>query len=306
MKHIRIAVLFLTLSMILCACQAPWEKQDDSPDYDGAIYYLNKDRDDLVARGVNFDAENGQALADEMTKMYSLNADTADISPLPDGVVIESTDMSEGSLNVHFSTLFAQTSGLDRSVCLAALVRTYIQIPEVSTVTFFIGEDPLVDEEGEAYAGLTVSDFLCLSDDLPEPESEKVLTLYYGSGDGKTLSRVQVPYTPSVDQSRLRLTLTRLIEGPAYEEETRTVPAGTKILGVYVVTDTVYVNLSEEFSDLKSDLQPALAVYAIVNSIVENSEATHVQILIDGQAPDSYGGQIDLRFPLEEDLSLVK
>ena len=305
-KRISIAFLILAVSVLSCACQAPWQNKSNKPDIDGYIYYTNQDRDDLTAFGFDFGSATGQVLADLMTEKLSLSADKESISPLPDGVVIDSTELHEGTLNVRFSKLFEQVDEIDRYICLAALVRTYTQIPQVTSVSFFIMDEPLINEEGEAYSGMTAFDFLCLSDDLPATESQTALTLYYGNENGENLSKAQIPYTPSIDKSVVRIILMRLIEGPVYEEETRTIPEDTKILGVSVMGNTAYINLSKEFSNLSDDLLPDLSVYAIVNSITGNTDITRVQLLVEGKALDSYGGQIDLRFPLEEDLSIVK
>jgi hypothetical protein len=49
-----------------------------------------------------------------------------------------------------------------------------------------------------------------------------------------------------------------------------------------------------------------LTVYAIVNVVTANLPTVRrVQILIDGQEADTLAGHIDLRRPLERDVSLI-
>ena len=305
-KKAFICILILALTLVLGACRLPWEKGKEEEHVDGYIYYLNEGRSDLNASGFNFDSKTGQDLVDEITRRLTISADSADVSPLPDGVVIDSAVIEDGCLHISFNTLFSLVEDRDRLLCLAALVRSYTQVPGVSRVSFYVGDTPLTDEQGQSYADMTAEDFLCLSDKLPEVSDEKVLLLYYGDDKGENLVEEKVPVRPSIDESLVRLIVRRLIEGPAYEEEERTVPEDTAILSIDVIGLTAYVNLSSEFSDNATDLSPELAVYSIVNSLTANTDIEKVQILINGTASDSYGGQIDLRFPLEQKRSLIK
>src|SRR5947209_5168592 len=50
-----------------------------------------------------------------------------------------------------------------------------------------------------------------------------------------------------------------------------------------------------------------LTVYSIVNALTSNLPTiTRVQILVDGKEVDSLAGHVDLRRPLEADLTLVR
>ncbi len=308
MRRIRFicTCLLLVMPAFLTGCRAPWEDSANEEPVDGYMYYLDHDRDDLDAEGYSFDGKDGQSLADEITRRLTANSESEDISPLPAGVVIESTDISNNCLNVHFNSLFSQVEDQDKVLCLAALVRSYIQIPQVNAVSFFIGEQPLTDDREGVYEEMKAEDFFCPSPALPSVASQKVLTLYYGKESGEYLAKEQVPVMPSEDQSLIRTIMQRLIEGPAYEGEIRTVPDDTKIINISVMNETAYINLSADFSDGAMTVSPKVAVYSIVNSIIDNTEIKKVQILVDGAAMDSYGGQIDLRFPLEADRSIIK
>ena len=53
------------------------------------------------------------------------------------------------------------------------------------------------------------------------------------------------------------------------------------------------------------DILPKLTIYSIVNSLVEGTEATQVQITINGESKAKYMGTVDLSQPLKENLELV-
>jgi spore germination protein GerM len=87
------------------------------------------------------------------------------------------------------------------------------------------------------------------------------------------------------------------------------IPEGTTLRAFYV-TDSgdAFVDLSTEVSSRHSGGSSAelLTVYAVVNAVTANLPTIHrVQILIDGREADTLAGHIDLRSPLERDVSIV-
>jgi spore germination protein GerM len=87
------------------------------------------------------------------------------------------------------------------------------------------------------------------------------------------------------------------------------VPEGTRLRAFYV-TDRgdAFVDLSSEASSRHpgGSSTELLTVYAIVNAVTANLPTIQrVQILIDGREADTLAGHVDLRRPLQQDLSLV-
>ena len=54
------------------------------------------------------------------------------------------------------------------------------------------------------------------------------------------------------------------------------------------------------------DLNPEVAIYSIVNSLIANSSVTEVQILIDGERSVNYKNSVDLSRPLSWKEDLIK
>ncbi len=100
-----------------------------------------------------------------------------------------------------------------------------------------------------------------------------------------------------------------LIKGPQ-KNLLQTVPEGT-ILNAFFVTDdkTAYVDLSETIRDkhpggLQSE---QMTIYSIVNSLVLNiPEIEQVKILIGGRESMTLAGHIDLRFPFNANMLIVR
>ena len=88
--------------------------------------------------------------------------------------------------------------------------------------------------------------------------------------------------------------------------ESAVLPEGTKVLSVSVKDHICYVNLDAGFLDTTNVMNPEVPVYAIVNSIVDGSAISRVQILIDGKTDITYMGKINLEKPLSRNPNIVE
>ena len=84
------------------------------------------------------------------------------------------------------------------------------------------------------------------------------------------------------------------------------IPAGTKVLGVSVKDNICYVNLDDGFMDTTNVLNAEIPVYAIVNSVIDGSSISRVQILVNGQTDIQYMGKVDLSKPLSRNPNIVE
>jgi spore germination protein GerM len=135
-------------------------------------------------------------------------------------------------------------------------------------------------------------------------------TLFYASADGQALVPIRREVALAeglVPQGRE--ILTAQLQG-APSPYVSVIPEGTMLRAFYV-TDRgdAFVDLSLEASSRHPGGSSAelLTVYAIVNAVTANLPGVQrVQILIDGREADTLAGHVDLRRPLQQDLSLVR
>ena len=135
-------------------------------------------------------------------------------------------------------------------------------------------------------------------------------TLYYGSADGQSLVPVrrEVPLAEGLVPQGREIIGMQLQAAPS--PYVSVVPEGT-LLRAFYVTDRgdAFVDLSSEASSRHpgGSSTELLTVYAIVNAVTANLPTIQrVQILIDGREADTLAGHVDLRRPLQQDLSLVR
>jgi hypothetical protein len=133
--------------------------------------------------------------------------------------------------------------------------------------------------------------------------------LFYVSDDGMRLVGVErdVTFGEGVDQAREILAAQI---APVADPLVSAVPQGTSLRSVFL-TDRgqAYVDLSSELmmAHTGGTMNELLTVYTIVDALTVNLPAVRsVQILVDGKEVQTLAGHVDLRQPLEKNLSLVQ
>lgn len=134
--------------------------------------------------------------------------------------------------------------------------------------------------------------------------------LYYVSMDGLKLTAVdrEVAYGDGAAAQAQEIVNAQL--AAAAPPLVSAMPPGTALRALYLNDKgEAYVDLSKEVSAMHTGgtLDELLTVYTVVDALTTNLPAiTSVQILVDGKEVETLAGHVDLRQPLEEDLSLVE
>jgi Sporulation and spore germination len=139
------------------------------------------------------------------------------------------------------------------------------------------------------------------------PERKINATLFYISEDGLSLPGVQreIQFAePIVEQAR-RIVEAQLAEAPP--PYASSIPPGTSLRALFVgERGEAFVDLSAEVRTKHPGgaLDELFTTYAVVNALTVNLPAiTRVQILIDGKEADTLAGHVDLRHPLQKNLT---
>ena len=131
--------------------------------------------------------------------------------------------------------------------------------------------------------------------------------LFYVDPDGEHLTAVEqeVPYGEGTIEQAKRIVEAALATPPA--PYLSAIPAGTTLKALYLTSKgEAYVDLSPELQKNHpgGTTSETLTVYALVNTLTSNLPAiTGVQLLIDGKEIDTLAGHLDLRLPLEQNLT---
>ena len=174
-------------------------------------------------------------------------------------------------------------------------------------VSFYVDGQALTDSDGNAIGMMRAEDFVQNTGSSMDSYQTTDLTLYFADKGGKELcesEKTEVRY--NVNTTIERLVVEQLVKGTNASGMQSTVPKTTKILGVSVKEGICYVNLDSKFVTDSYDLNPEVAIYSIVNSVIVNGNVTKVQILIDGASDVVYKNTIDLSRPLEWNVNILE
>ena len=80
----------------------------------------------------------------------------------------------------------------------------------------------------------------------------------------------------------------------------------TKVNQVSVHDSACYLDLSEEFTNAVGTISPELALYAVVNSVIAQTDVDTVQILIDGKIVPMYRNVVAIDKPLPFNANVVQ
>jgi len=134
--------------------------------------------------------------------------------------------------------------------------------------------------------------------------------LYFASRDGRHLQAEERRIAAKDTPSSIEAIVEGLLEGPQKSKLASTIPAGSRLLHVFVTEDgTAYVDFTQELSRLHPGgiVAERLTLYAIVNSLVLNLDSVErVVLLFEGKPAPTLAGHLDIRHSKMANLLIVR
>ena len=299
-KIILAAVLCITL--LSTACRSSYEPGNGDP----YVYCLNESGTGLVKVACDIPDDDTQKAAETVLEKLSAPADDIEyMSPIPEDVNVNSCELFGGIMEVDFSGEYLNMKSIQEKLMRAAVVQSLVRIDGVNAVSFTVDGEQLLDGEGNAVGLMNEDDFVETAASSPSAYQTDTLTLYFAnkSGDRLVAETREVRYSSNV--SKDKLIVEKLMQGPDSEDAYPTINPSANLLSVTTKDKICYVNFDSTFLTGAYDILPELTVYSIVNSLVEGTEATQVQITINGETNAEYMDAVDLSQPLEENMDFV-
>lgn len=296
---------FLMLTAICIIAVSGCKKENNAKN--SHIYYTDSEGVSLVEKSIKLDGKTQKKQIASVVKTIQKNTDNIDYrSPFVKGVKVKDWSLQSGKLTMNFNRAYRKLSATEEIVLRAAVVQSVSQVKGVDSVLFLIDGEPLENQNGKEIGFMQPSDFVQNTGSSLHAYQNETFMLYYGNKQGDRLvkEKVDVRYNSSV--SREKAIVEQLIKGPSSDNESPVLPSGTKVLSVSVKDHICYVNLDENFLDTTNVMDPAIPVYAIVNSIIDGSSISRVQILVDGKTDVNYMGKINLEKPLSRNPNIVE
>ena len=215
------------------------------------------------------------------------------LSPIPEGVRLQSYTLMNGRLALHLSEEYlALGEGYARTISNYCIALTYCGFSNIDAVTIYSGGESVAEE-------LTEREVL-LRNDTDEPEKLR-LRLYYPDSERRRLDYEHVTVrSGDGDMLPERQALRLLAQEPASEGLIAALPEHIELIAVSTdIAGVCSVNFASGFSDNNPATvrEERLFIYSIVNTLCSLERVRSVRFLVDGLPPKSLG-VIPLSAPL--------
>ena len=183
----------------------------------------------------------------------------------------------------------------DILLIMAATTKTLFQMDDISSIALTVkGHDEKVYAEQ-----------LFLRDSVyyygtDEPSlAEESITMYAPNAQGTALESYGIKVQSEPQTSDQEYIVRELVQKKVLSPD-------TKVNQVSVHDSVCYLDLSEEFTNAVGTISPELALYAVVNSVIAQTDVDTVQILIDGKIVPMYRNVVAIDKPLPFNANVVQ
>ena len=285
----KIILYIILLMLLLVSCGSDDSNNSNSEETKYQIYYLDATQTSIVGMDYIPTQTDAMYLIDELIDALSQSPESSSMKKAkPDSVIIKDYQLKEdGRLTLDFSPEYKDLEGVSEVLCRATIVKTLSQVEEVKYIEFTVSGQPLMDSKDKP-VGLMEND-----DIIHSIYAEDVyVTVYFSNEEGTALVPSNLKMTYDGNITIAELIINRLILGPVETDMLQTIPEGTKLNSVTIKEGTCYVDFNEDFLDFNKDTDSEIAIYSIVNSLVELSYINSVQFTINGDMVEDYNGVI--------------
>ncbi len=296
----------LLLAGLLCLLPGCGNSQEEE-ESGYQIWYMNQDETRVEYENKELQAKNTAGLVKEALEvMREQPSDDGLKSALPEQVTVSDFELEDGVLSVNFSVEYLEMEKVYEVLCRAAVVRTLCQLPGIESVEFLVAGESLTDLDGAIVGLMDEDQFIENAGDEINAYTTAVLTLYYTNEAGDRLVKQQVEMEYNSNISLEKLIVERLIEGPPLDGAYPTIPTDTNLISISTKEGICYVNLDEGFLETGYNVTESIPVYSIVNSLIANTEASKVQISINGETDMVFRESINFNTVFEMNEELVE
>ncbi len=287
MKKLFSAVLALVLACGLfagCTVETQEEKADSgSNQY--YLYYVNKEETKVVKERYWPEQESAEFMLKDLTGILNAQEGNGEnLALLPTGVQLETYRLNESLLELEFSSEYSEISRTREILVRAGVARTFLQIPGITGIKIFIGNEELTDSKGQAVGVINGNTFVEMWGSDKDAYRYDTFTLYFTDKTGEHLVAEQRNVYYKRILPRERVILEQLAKGPMVKGHYPTIPQETEILGVEVSDEVCYVDFSSAFSNSGIDIPVNTMIYSVVNSLLDTASADKVQISVEGDS----------------------
>ena len=310
MKHRKclwILTAVLGSAFLLSSCA---KQKTDVPEEDRFyVYYIELGQSALVP--VEAVLDQGISEDNLVWSIYSYMMTGGDearyTSAVPKIAELRDYRVEDGNLILNFSSDYSRLDKKEELLFRAALVKTFTQLEQISTVEIRVEGQPLLIGDSILTGPQRGTDFVDVIGNSLNAYQRTEVTLYFSDETGtRLIPRKRTLIYPNASPLETHV-LNSLIAGPDAEDTLayRTLPVTARALSVSTVSGVCHVNLSDTLLSEASGVSPEVCIYSIVDTLTEITGINSVQISVNGNSNLIFMDSVDLRENLKQNLDLI-
>ena len=290
MKRVKKYVLtgmFLMLLAVLTGCGT----REPETGKKISVYYVNTAETKVEVHDQYLNTKTPEEQLEETMTFLSTTPEQLDYkAPFDMGFQVLDYEVEDGKLVINVDKAYSELSVTTEVLVRAAVVRTLTQLSNVKYVTITVEGSQLYDNAGELVGWMNAEQFI--NNDGNEINTYELVKvkLYFANADGDKLIAAYREKHYSTNTPLERFVVEELIAGPSGQIEGLypVINPETKIINILTKDGICYVNLDSSFLTVVNNVSTEVAVYSIVNSLVELDNINKVQILVNGEVPSTF------------------
>ena len=309
---LSMCMVMLLVSVSLCGCASQSGSASDQAGKPSGltVYYITPDIDSLIPVAATTSKDEHSDRGDLMNALIAELQESPDKpamkAPLSEESGYIAAMIKDDQAVLDFDEKLGNADVLYRTLVMASVTRTLTQIDGIATVSITINGSPALDSSGMVIGALTADSFIDNAGLQINAEEKTQLTLYFANetGDGLVKTNRMVVYSGNIPMDKL--VVMQLLAGPLDNENGYPVmnPA-TKIINVTTQDGTCYVNLDSSFLSPVDNISNDVAIYSIVDSLIELGSVNKVQFLIDSDSDVMFREAVSLNTVFDRNLDIV-
>ncbi len=285
-------LLWMLCSVLLLAGITACGEQEQTSENVYQIYVVSNSETKIEPHAHVMQATDSAAMLEELITCLSTQPDKLEyMVPFAMGFEILSMDLTESKLVINVDGAYMNMPATTEVLVRAAIVRTLTQHPDVKYVGITVEGQVLFDQAGEVVGLMSAETFINNDGNEINTYEPTRIKLYFANENGDKLIGAYREKYYSTNVPLERFVVEELIAGPSGKVAGLypSINHEVKIISVMTKDGICYVNLDSNFLNVVNNVSTELSIYSLVNSLVELSTVNKVQILINGEVPESFG-----------------
>ena len=305
-KNLIVLMLAMFFVVSMSSCSSQQEEQNRQVKQ---VYYVNKAETAIVAQDYEIQAEltDVPSVIEELiTQLGTIPSKLEYEAPLSGEVSLINYTYNEGLLTLNFDKKYNNLSTTKEVLVRAAIVRTFTQLDDISSVSFLIDGLPLSDSKGNIIGTMSSDTFIYNAGNEINTYEKVELMLYFANEEGTALVPVyrEVVYNSNISMERLAVE--QLLKGPNTNIAYATLNPDAKLNSISVRDGVCYVDFDSNFLIQPNNVTSEVAIYSLVNTLVNITEVNKVQISVNGETNVTFMENINLSNMFERNLDIVE